>query len=198
MANGTNGRDGTGETTAFAVAFAAVAALGLLDLFGDLAEGAPSWHVGVEACASLIGLGGVVLAGRRLHRLRGEARHAAERADTAEERAEGLAADLTRSKAEAERWQGEARSLIRGLSAAIDAQLERWGLTPAEKDIALLLLKGLSHKEIAELRATSEATVRQQSRALYKKADLGGRADLSAFFLEDLLSGTGRHGQPPV
>lgn len=62
--------------------------------------------------------------------------------------------------------------------------------TPAEKDIALLLLEGLSRKEIAGLRATSETTVRQQSRAIYEKAGLGGRADLAAFFLEDLLSGT--------
>lgn len=67
----------------------------------------------------------------------------------------------------------------------------RWELSPAEKEVALLLLKGLSHKEIAEVRGTSEATVRQQSRALYKKAGLTGRHDLAAFFLEDLLAGPG-------
>lgn len=63
----------------------------------------------------------------------------------------------------------------------------RWGLTPAEQDIALLLLKGLSHKEIAQVRAVSETTVRQQARSLYRKAGLSGRSDLAAFFLEDLL-----------
>ena len=73
-------------------------------------------------------------------------------------------------------------------SAAIDRQLERWGLSAAEHEVALLLLKGLSHKTIADRRGTEEATVRQQSRAIYRKAGLAGRHDLAAFFLEDLLA----------
>ena len=77
--------------------------------------------------------------------------------------------------------------MLRGLGAAIDAQFDRWGLSSAEREIALLLLKGLSHKEIAVVRQTSEKTVRQQSLAVYRKAGLSGRAELSAFFLEDLL-----------
>ena len=64
---------------------------------------------------------------------------------------------------------------------------ERWSLTPAEKEVALLLLKGLSHKEIAQARSITEATARQQARAVYRKAGLSGRNELAAFFLEDLL-----------
>jgi DNA-binding CsgD family transcriptional regulator len=60
-------------------------------------------------------------------------------------------------------------------------------LSPAEKEVALLLLKGLSHKELAKVRSITEATARQQARAIYKKAGLSGRSDLAAFFLEDLL-----------
>jgi DNA-binding CsgD family transcriptional regulator len=52
-------------------------------------------------------------------------------------------------------------------------------------------LKGLSLKEIAQIRATSERTIRAQARALYAKAGLSGRAALSAFFLEDLLAPIG-------
>lgn len=37
------------------------------------------------------------------------------------------------------------------------------------------------------LRATSEATVRQQAPVVYRKSGLRNRSDLSAFFLEDLL-----------
>ena len=74
-----------------------------------------------------------------------------------------------------------------GLSAAIDSQFDRWQLTAAEREVALLLLKGLSHREIAALRDTSERTIRQQSQAIYAKSNLSGRAALSAFFLEDLL-----------
>jgi DNA-binding CsgD family transcriptional regulator len=86
------------------------------------------------------------------------------------------------------------RELLRGLGDAIDAQFDRWSLTPAEREIALLLLKGLSHKEIAAVRSASERTVRQQAQAIYAKANLSGRAALSAFFLEDLLLPADRQG----
>ena len=74
------------------------------------------------------------------------------------------------------------------LGSAIRRQFEAWQLTSAEQEVGLLLLKGLSHKEIAGVRRTSEATIRQQAAAVYQKAGLSGRAALSAFFLEDLLS----------
>jgi DNA-binding NarL/FixJ family response regulator len=45
----------------------------------------------------------------------------------------------------------------------------------------------LRHKAIADLRQTSERTVRQQALAVYRKSGLNGRNDLAAFFLEDLL-----------
>ena len=93
--------------------------------------------------------------------------------------------------ADAARWRKEARDLIAGLGAAIDEQFERWKLSPAEKEVGLLLLKGLSHKEVAEARSVTEATARQQARAVYKKARLSGRHDLAAFFLEDLMLPTG-------
>lgn len=53
--------------------------------------------------------------------------------------------------------------------------------------MAFLLLKGMSLKELAELRGTSEKTARAQSMSIYAKAGLSGRSELSAFFLEDLL-----------
>ena len=42
---------------------------------------------------------------------------------------------------------------LEGLGQAIDAQFGRWNLTDAEREVALLLLKGLSTKEIAAVRA---------------------------------------------
>lgn len=98
-----------------------------------------------------------------------------------------LIGDLDRARAEAERWKREASDVLRGLGAAIDVQFERWTLSSAEREVALLLLKGLAHKEIADVRGTSEKTVRQQALSAYRKAGLAGRAELSAFFLEDLL-----------
>ncbi len=98
-----------------------------------------------------------------------------------------LMRDLEVARSEGQQWRSDVRELVRGLGDAIDAQFERWGLTPAEREVALLMLKGLSHKEIASVRDASERTVRQQARAIYAKANLSGRAALSAFFLEDLL-----------
>lgn len=53
--------------------------------------------------------------------------------------------------------------------------------------LKVLLLKGLGQKEIANIRATSERTVREQARSVYRKLGLAGRISLPAFFLEDLL-----------
>jgi DNA-binding CsgD family transcriptional regulator len=96
-------------------------------------------------------------------------------------------AEARRSSEDARRWNQEAHAVLEGLGTAIDQQFARWGLTPAEREVALLQMKGLRHKTIAELRHTSERTVRQQALAVYRKSGLNGRNDLAAFFLEDLL-----------
>jgi DNA-binding CsgD family transcriptional regulator len=99
--------------------------------------------------------------------------------------------DLEVARLQGQRWRAEARTLLKGLGDAIDEQFKLWNLTEAEKEVALLLFKGLSLKEIAQVRATSERTIRAQARALYAKAGLSGRAALSAFFLEDLMAPIG-------
>jgi DNA-binding CsgD family transcriptional regulator len=98
-----------------------------------------------------------------------------------------LERDVNRARAEADRWRNETADLLKGLGASIGRQFDRWALTDAERSVALLLLKGLSHREAARVRKTSERTVRQQARDVYRKAGLSGRSELSAFFLEDLL-----------
>jgi len=49
------------------------------------------------------------------------------------------------------------------------------------------LLKGMSLKEIANIRSTAEKTARVHAMSIYAKSGLSGRSELSAFFLEDLL-----------
>ena len=68
--------------------------------------------------------------------------------------------------------------VLLAVGRAIDARFQTWKLSEAEREVALLLLKGLSLREIASLRETSERTVRQQSLAVYRKAGLAGRAEL--------------------
>lgn len=89
--------------------------------------------------------------------------------------------------ADRDAWREKSRKLLRGLGEEISRQFGEWGLTPAEREVALFLLKGYGHKEIAVFLERSERTVRQHAVAVYRKSGLSGRAELSAFFLEDLL-----------
>jgi DNA-binding CsgD family transcriptional regulator len=66
-------------------------------------------------------------------------------------------------------------------------RFEEWALTPAEKDVALFAIKGMSTSEIAGLRNTSEGTVKAQTNAIYRKAGVTGRAQLLSLFIEDLM-----------
>lgn len=99
-----------------------------------------------------------------------------------------LGARLSEANSELNSWKAKSNTLVEGLGAAIDQQLLGWNLSGAEREVAFLLLKGLSFKEIGQVRGTSERTIRQQAQDIYRKSGLTGRAELSAFFLEDLLT----------
>jgi DNA-binding CsgD family transcriptional regulator len=95
---------------------------------------------------------------------------------------------IQRAADEGRIWRKQSRRFLDGLSRSIDTQFDAWHLTSAEADVAGLLLKGASLREIAVLRRTSEATIRQQAQNVYRKSGLASRAELSAFFLEDLFT----------
>jgi DNA-binding CsgD family transcriptional regulator len=98
-----------------------------------------------------------------------------------------LRRSLEAHQAERDAWRSSAEQALEGLSRAIDRQFDSWGLTAAEREVALLLLKGYSHKAIAKHTDRSAQTVRQHAAVVYRKGELSGRAELSAFFLEDLM-----------
>lgn len=98
-----------------------------------------------------------------------------------------LTRDLELARAEGQVWRERAQSYVSGLGEEIEKQFERWSLTGAEREVGLLMLKGFSHREVAGLRGTTEATVRHQARAVYQKSGLPSRCAFSAYFLEDLL-----------
>jgi DNA-binding NarL/FixJ family response regulator len=157
--------------------FGVIAVLVILDVMADIDEGAAFEHVAVEAGIGLAALIGVVTLTLRVI---GEARRARHAAVI-------LSGDLETTRAAAAQWRSEAQGLIQGLGSQIDTQFSKWQLTSAEKEVALLLLKGFSHRDVARLRKVTEATARQQARAIYTKAGLTGRHDLAGFFLEDLM-----------
>lgn len=83
-------------------------------------------------------------------------------------------------------------ALRRASAAFMDILFEKfdeWSLTPAERDVALFAIKGLSTREIAELRQTSEGTIKAQANAIYRKAGVSGRPQLLSLFIEDLIDG---------
>jgi DNA-binding NarL/FixJ family response regulator len=93
---------------------------------------------------------------------------------------------LAERQAERDAWRERAAQSLQGLGQGVSQQFHDWELTPAERQVALLLLKGQSHKEIAGATGRSERTVRQHAIAAYRKAGISGRAELAAFFLGDL------------
>lgn len=101
-----------------------------------------------------------------------------------------LALDLVQSQAENVRWRETSRAQMEGVRNAIDARFDTWRFTPAEKEIAGLILKGCSHKQIAEMRHSSDSTVRQHAQSIYRKSGLESRSELAAYFLDAILQTT--------
>lgn len=153
------------------------------DLFTDSKEGVIGWHVFVEGSAGFLSLFGIFYFMKDSFKMKHEL------SDSLHENMQ--------LKNEAKEWKAEAQKYIEGLSQSIDQQLTKWNLSVAEKEVALLLLKGLSLKEIAEVRKTTEKTSRVQSIAVYSKSGLSGRSELAAFFLEDLLQPQELQGGSP-
>lgn len=89
------------------------------------------------------------------------------------------------------RERNEAREKLRRASGAfmdlLEERFREWALTPAERDVALFAIKGMTTSEIATLRATSEGTVKAQTNAIYRKAGVSGRPQLLSLFIDDLM-----------
>ncbi|MDZ4865307.1 MAG: helix-turn-helix transcriptional regulator [Gemmatimonadota bacterium] len=151
---------------------AVVAAGGAIDLWLDQPEHWLTPHVLVELTLMLAS------GGTALYLARGWRRAAASLA--------GTRRSLAEREQERDVWRARAEASLAGLGRAIDEQCAAWGLTPTEREIALQLLRGQGHKQIAAATGRSERTVRQHAVAVYEKSGLGGRAELAAFFLEGL------------
>lgn len=89
------------------------------------------------------------------------------------------------------RARAQAEASLRLASGAfmevLEEKFSEWSLTPAERDVALFAIKGLSTAEIAGVRSTSEGTVKAQTNAIYRKAGVSGRPQLLSLFIEDLI-----------
>ena len=161
------------KESAFIVVLSVIVVTNLYDLFIDYSHNASAWHLLEESLVVLISIAAIVwlLVSLKRQRLELERlkRELCARPDTGATPAPAVLA--------ARRQLGE----------AIQKQFAEWQLTAGEQEVALLLLKGLSFKEIAAVRNTVEKTVRQQASGIYKKAGVGGRHAFAAWFMEDYL-----------
>ncbi len=169
-----------------ALAFLAVVMGATIDLVLDRPDRWLSAHVLVEVTLALVSLGlSLVLWARWI---------------AASRDLKSLRFTLEARREERDRWKESAQRALQGLGRAVDEQFRQWELTATEREVALHLLKGHSHKRTARLTHRSERTVRQHAVSIYRKSGLGGRAELSAFFLEDLIlpdnDGTSLPGAP--
>lgn len=71
--------------------------------------------------------------------------------------------------------------------AMLRQQFDQWELSEAERNVALLTVKGLSVAEIAELRNTSQGTVKSQNSGIYRKAGVKTRTQLLGVLIDELL-----------
>lgn len=66
----------------------------------------------------------------------------------------------------------------KGLSHFVERALERAELTAKERDVARLLLKGLSTKEMAGVTGNTEKTLKHHIASIFHKFDVASRAEL--------------------
>jgi DNA-binding NarL/FixJ family response regulator len=151
-----------------------VAVFFVTDIFFDIQEGIPVSHIWHEVVMFGIAFGALIWQIRVIIKKN--------------DHIESLNTELLDTKQSYQEWKAKTHASAQEIRQLIDKQFLLWHLSHSEKDVALLLIKGLSMKEIAEIRQTQEKTVRQQATTIYKKSELSGRQELAAFFLEDILS----------
>ena len=145
----------------------------LYDLVTDTSEGAPLLHLLGECTVILVS---TLLIAWLLLDLRRQQREL-----------EQLRAEIAGLQGPRLALPPPAAATRRQLGGLIQSQFRAWELTDSEQQVGLLLLKGLSFKEIAALRQTREKTVRAQASSIYRKAGVEGRHAFAAWFIEDFL-----------
>lgn len=153
---------------------------GIADIILDGPESLLSAHVAFELLIVVVSFTSAVMLSRGWWKAASELREA-----------KALLASSNRSLAERQKerdaWRTNAETALAGFGHAVNAQFDAWQLTPTEREVAFLLLQGHGHKQIAGQTGRSERTVRQHAVSVYGKAGLSSRAELAAFFLQDLM-----------
>lgn len=156
--------------------FAGIALLVGIDVAADAAEGADPMHLLLEGLLMGLAVWGSWMFLQRWRRERRRAREALALAQ----------AETDQWRAAAEAWRAEAREALEGLGASMGQQFSRWELAPDEQEVAMLLVRGGSLDELARARGLATADARRLAEIVYRKAGVSSRAELSAFFLDQI------------
>lgn len=117
-------------------------------------------HLALEAIAAIALVGGVIFLMVELRRLLS--------------RMQGMTAGLRAARGQ--------------MAEVIDGFFDEWSLTGAERDVAIMILKGVDNDTIARMRNTASGTVRAQATSIYSKSQTHGRAQFISLFMEELLT----------
>lgn len=105
--------------------------------------------------------------------------------------------ELSRFSRKHRRISAQIRVASGEFADVIEELFSAWRLTPAERDVAIFLVKGIGFKDLADIRNASEGTVKAQAHAIYQKASVSGRHELVALFLDELLQDAGAPSNGP-
>ncbi len=103
----------------------------------------------------------------------------------------GVATSLVltlRSARRMRRIEGQLSAASGHFQQHLDRQFAEWALTPTERQVAVMVVKGFSNAEIARFRKTTESTIKSQLSSVFRKAQLNTRQQLVSCVIEDLVS----------
>ncbi|MGY6706054.1 helix-turn-helix transcriptional regulator [Roseinatronobacter sp.] len=73
-----------------------------------------------------------------------------------------------------------------GKENLVEMHARNWGLSKAETEVAILVVKGFSNAEIAKMRGSVLSTVKTQLGSIYQKSGLENRYQLIAFITDEV------------
>lgn len=85
----------------------------------------------------------------------------------------------------------ETITLLRGrFQEVMQSRFEDWNLTPAERDVAVLIFKGLNVAQIADARNSAAGTVKAQTTSIFRKVGVSSKSELMSAIIDEFLDGT--------
>lgn len=95
-------------------------------------------------------------------------------------------------QAEAERSRETIHMLRGNFDEVLRDKFEDWGLTTAERDVTLLIIRGLSVADIAAARNTAPGTIKAQSTSIFRKIGVGSKTELMSAIIDEFLDANPR------